>query len=182
MAKTKGTTLVSLVRFLRSQRERALAALPADAHPYLNETIQPSSWYPEQDLLTLLRGMLDLLPGDRERTLETLGATVAREHLEGVYRHLRTDDTDTLARRSVALWASQHDSGSFEILVEAPGRGRFEVRDYALPPREMCSIFRGYFAETLRVAGAVDVVVEKQTCVLRGSDACVWAVTWTEPG
>jgi hypothetical protein len=171
-----------LVRFLRSQRERALAALPADAHPYLNETIQPSSWYPEQDLLTLLRGMLDLLPGDRERTLETLGATVAREHLEGVYRHLRTDDTDTLARRSVALWGSQHDSGSFEILVEAPGRARFEVRDYALPSREMCSIFRGYFAETLRVAGAVDVVVEKQTCVLRGNDACVWAVTWAEPG
>jgi hypothetical protein len=180
MAKAKGTTLVSLVHFLASQRERALATLPADVHHYLDETIQPSSWYPEQDLLTLLRGMLALLPGDREKTLAKLGASVAREHLEGVYRHLRTDDTDALARRSVALWGSQHDSGAFAIQMQERGLARFEVRDYALPSPEMCSIFRGYFAETLRISGAVDVVVEKQTCVLQGAESCVWAVTWTE--
>lgn len=182
MAKTKGTTLVSLVKFLASQRERALAVLPADVHHYLGgERIQPSSWYPEEDLHALLCGMLALLPGDRARTLEQLGAAVAREHLEGVYRHLRSDDVDTLARRSVALWASQHDTGAFAIEMEGTGSARFEVRDYAAPSREMCTIFRGYFAETLRISGGTDVAVEELSCVLRGADACSWAVTWSRP-
>lgn len=180
MAKAKGTTLVSLVRFLRSQRERALAVLPAELHHYLDEIIQPSVWYPEQDLQAMLRGLLALLPGNREETLATLGAGVAREHLEGIYRRLLTGDTDQLVRRSVTLWESQHDSGGFAIRTEGPGRARFEVRDYATPSHEMCSILRGYIAETLRIAGNVDVAVEKQECVLRGADACVWAATWTE--
>jgi hypothetical protein len=181
MAKAKGTTLLSLVKFLRSQRERALAVLPASVHGYLDQRIQASSWYPEEDLLALLRGMLELVPGGRREKLERLGAAVAREHLEGVYAHLRSDDAATLARRSVALWASQHDSGRFSVLLEAPGRARYEVRGYALPSSEMCAILEGYFAETLRVSGWSGVAIAKQTCVLDGADACSWQVTWREP-
>lgn len=181
MAKAKGTTLVSLVRFLRSQRERSLAVLPADVHHYLDTTIQPAVWYPERDLQQLLGGLLALLPGDREATLAKIGAGLAREHLEGVYRRLLTDDVDQLVRRSVTLWESQHDSGAFAIRTEERGRARFEVRDYATPSHEMCAILRGYISETLRISGTRDVVVEKQECVLRGADACVWAATWTEP-
>lgn len=182
MAKAKGTTLISLVKFLRSQRERALALLPESVHCYLDERIQPSSWYPEDDLLALLRGMLQMLPGGRDENLERMGAAVAREHMEGVYGHLRSEDPDTLVRRSVALWASQHDSGTFRVAIEAPGRARYEVRDYARPSPEMCAIFKGYFAETLRVSGWVGVAVEKQSCVLHRADACSWLVTWLTPG
>jgi hypothetical protein len=178
MAKAKGTTLLSMVKFLRSQRERAASVLPSDLHSYLDQRIQPSSWYPEADLLEMLRAMLSLLPGDRETNLQRMGAAIAREHMEGVYGHLRADEPDTLVRRAVALWGSQHDSGRFQIEIEGPGRARYEVRDYALPSPEMCSIFRAYFVETQRVAGWTGVRAEKQACVLHGAEACSWIVSW----
>jgi hypothetical protein len=179
LAKAKGTTLLSLVKFLRSQRERAKALLPEPLHHYLDARVQPSSWYPEADLLALLRAMLELVPGDRRLNLERMGAAIAREHLEGVYAHLRTDRTDTLVRRSVTLWASQHDSGNFCAAIEGPGRARYELRNFALPSREMCSIFTAYFTEALRVAGWASVRSEKESCVIDGDEACTWSVTWT---
>lgn len=181
MAKAKGTTLLSLVKFLRSQRERALGVLPASVHGYLDERIHASSWYPEADLLALLRGMLELLPGGRDVNLDRMGAAVAREHLEGVYGHLRSDDAGVLVRRSLALWGSQHDSGSFRVAITAPGQARYEVSDYGLPSREMCAIFKAYFAEWLRASGWVGVAAREDSCVLDGASACAWTVTWREP-
>ena len=78
MSKAKGTTLVALVKFLRSQRERALAALPPSLHAYLDERIQASSWYPEADLLSLIRVMVAMIPGRRDVVLAQLGVALAR--------------------------------------------------------------------------------------------------------
>ena len=47
MAKAKGTTLFTLAKFLRSQRETARERLSPDLHHYLEEQIQPALWYPE---------------------------------------------------------------------------------------------------------------------------------------
>lgn len=178
MSKAKGTTLVSMVKFLRSQRERAIAVLPKSAHSYLEERIHASSWYPEADLLTLIRGMLELLPGSRALNLERMGAAIAREHMEGVYEHLKTEDSSTLARRTAALWASQHDSGAPSVRIEAPGRARYEVRGYGNPSAEMCAILRAYFVESLRLSGWLDVHATKQACVRDGDEVCAWSVTW----
>jgi hypothetical protein len=182
MAKAKGTTLLSLVKFLRKNRERAQGVLTEGLVHYLDERVQPSSWYPEEDLLGLLRGMLALVPVPRDEMLEQVGRGAAREHLEGVYGHLKPEDGDPegLARRSVALWASQHDSGRFRVDRDAPGRATFVVRDFALPSPEMCGILGGYFGECLRLIGARDVGVAKRACCLRGDDACRWLVTWAE--
>jgi len=181
MAKAKGTTLLSLVKLLRSQRERTLALLPPALHGYLDDRIHASNWYPEADLLALLRAAIELIPGSREANLDRMGAAVAREHLEGVYEHLRSEDPATLVRRSLALWGSQHDTGSFRVEMEGSGRALYEVRDYGLPSREMCSILKAYFAEYLRASGWRGVTVRKQTCVLDHADACAWIVTWDEP-
>ena len=178
MAKAKGTTLVSMVKFLRSQRERALAVLPKSVHPYLDERIHASSWYPEADVLTLIRGMLELLPGSRAMNLERMGAAIAREHMEGVYEHLKSEDPSSLARRTAALWGSQHDSGSPSVRLEAPGRARYEIRGYGHPSGEMCAIVQSYFVESLRVVGWLDVHAIKAACVRNGDDACAWTVTW----
>lgn len=183
MAKAKGTTLISLVKLLRSQRERARAVLAPELHHYLEAgaRIHASSWYPESDLLALVRATLELLPGSRESNLEKMGAAVAREHMEGVYGHLRTDSATSLVRRSVALWGSQHDTGTFHVEMEAPGHATYAVRDYGLPSREMCAIFKAYFAEWLRASGWLGVAVIEQSCVLEGASACAWEVTWIEP-
>ncbi|RIL06354.1 MAG: hypothetical protein DCC71_07115 [Proteobacteria bacterium] len=181
MAKTKGTTLVSLVKFLRSQHEKARPRLAPSLHHYLDERIHPSSWYPEEDLLALIRVMLALLPGARDANLERMGEIIAREHLEGIYGHLKSEEPHTLVRRAVALWASQHDSGSLRIDLHGDDGGTFSVQGFALPSDEMCRIFQGYFAETMRVAGWTDVRVQKAGCVLAGADACTWHASWRAP-
>jgi hypothetical protein len=182
MAKTKGTTLVSLVKFLRSQREAARELLAPDLHHYLEEHIQPALWYSEQDLLALIRAMLELLPLSREEALVQIGHSVAREHLEGIYRHLRMDGADfvSLARRSHALWASMHDTGTMTARLEADHEASFELCDYGLPSQEMCAILTAYFSETLRMGGAVDPEIRKLECRLDGARSCRWQASWSE--
>ena len=191
MAKAKGTTISALVKFLRSQREAARARLSPDLHHYLEEQIQPALWYPEPDLLALIRVMLELLPASREEALAQMGRASAREHLEGVYGHLRVGGPDgsgglgesdlmALARRSYALWATMHDTGRLTAQVEAKGRATFEIRDYALPSPEMCTILSAYFCETLRMAGTVDPEVRELECRVDGADTCRWEASWAE--
>jgi len=181
MSKAKGTTLLTLVKFLRSQRERSRAALPPSLHPYLDERIHASSWYPEADLLSLMRVMVAMIPGPRDAALEQMGVALAREHLEGIYGHLKLDaqgDPATLARRCFALWGSQHDTGTFRIEVERPGRALLEVRDYALPSSEMCGILAGYLGESLRLGGAANLRIVELSCRTAGSDVCNWSAEW----
>jgi hypothetical protein len=180
MAKAKGTTLLTLVKFLRSQREAARERLPLDLHHYLDERIQPALWYPEEDLFALIRVMLELLPLSRNEALAQMGATVAREHLEGVYGHLRLGESkfDALTRNSRVLWASMHDTGRMTARVDGDAGASFELRDYGHPSTEMCVILTAYFSETLRMAGVVDPEVRKLACQLDGADACRWVAHW----
>jgi hypothetical protein len=181
MPKAKGTTLVSLVKFLRSQRDRARAALPPSLHSYLDERIHASSWYPESDLLGLIRVMLAMTPGSRDAVLTQMGVALAREHLEGIYGHLKFDaqgDPATMARRCFALWGSQHDTGTLSLELTAPGRALLEVRDYALPSTEMCGILTGYLGESLRLAGASNLRLVELSCRSEGSDVCSWSAEW----
>jgi hypothetical protein len=181
MAKAKGTTLLTLVKFLRSQREAARERLSPDLHHYLEEQVQPALWYPEEDLLALIRVMLELLPLSRQEALARMGRQVAREHLEGIYEHLRFENRSglaNLARRTYALWASMHDTGRLVARLEAEARASFELRDYGLPSPEMCTIMSAYFYETLRVAGIVDAEIRKLECRVDGAPACRWEASW----
>jgi hypothetical protein len=176
MSKAKGTTLIGAVRFLRSQRDRARELLAPELHHYLEERIHESSWYPEEHLLALIEAMLPMIPGSREDVLKMMGTTTAREHLEGVYSHLAGGSAPT-ASRSFALWASQHDSGRFEVERLSDRETRMTVRDFGHPSEVMCGIFGGYFAETLRLEGAHDVEITKPECVNRGDGQCTWTLT-----
>ena len=174
MAKAKGTTLVGSVRFLRKHKQRARELLPQDLHHYLEERIHESRWYPESDLHQLLQATVSLMPGSRAEILARLGEATAREHLEGIYSHLAKGTHHGVARRALALWSSQHDSGSFEVEQLSPSEALMTIRDFAHPSEIMCGILGGYLAEALRVDGATDVKIEKKACVLRGDPACSW--------
>lgn len=182
MAKAKGTTLISAVRFLRKNKQQARERLPESLHHYLEERVVESRWYPEEDLLGLLQALVQMVPGPRSEVLARLGAQSARDHLEGVYSHLSGADRASIAVRAVALWSSQHDSGHFEVQREAPGVRRMIVRDYAFPSETMCGILGGYLAETLRVEGATDVRVSKEACLVKGEPECVWRLHYSMPG
>jgi hypothetical protein len=56
-ASTQGTHLVDMVKFLRTQRDAALAILPARLHRYLDEQLNVAAWYPEEDMIGLVRAL-----------------------------------------------------------------------------------------------------------------------------
>lgn len=176
MAKAKGTTILALVRFLRSQREAASAALPAHLLHYLEERVHVSSWYPEQDLLELVRVVAPMLGRTVADPYDVMGRVCARDHMEGSYAHLFTGVEDPLAipPRAFALWATMHDSGRMESVVEPPDGVRVELVEFALPSREMCAIVAGYLAETLRVLGFVAEPAQELSCRLDGAARCSW--------
>ena len=180
MAKAKGTTLVSLVKFLRSRREEARAELAPALHRYLEERIEPSAWYPESDLIGLIRCMVSLLPGDRDENLANRGRVVAAEHLEGVYGHLRLDahDPRSIGVRSYALWSTMHDSGALEVEDAVAGEATFALREYGQLSEEMCKIVLSYFVETMRLSGGAGARGEEITCRRDGADACRIRVRW----
>jgi len=176
MAKAKGTTILALVKFLRSQREAASAALPGHLLHYLEERVHVSSWYPEQDLLELARAAAPMLGRTVADPYDVMGRVCARDHMEGSYAHLFTGVEDPLSipPRAFALWATMHDSGRMESAVEPPDAVRVELAEFALPSREMCAIVAGYLAETLRVLGFVAEPAQKLTCRLDGAPRCSW--------
>jgi len=176
MAKAKGTILVSIVKYLRGHKEEARRLLPPALHHYLDEKIVMSAWYPEADLIALLRAGLTLAGGASDAVLDAMGRATAHEHHEGIYAHLlaRTGTQTTTS----ALWSSQHDTGVMALHYETDHQARLELTGYAHPSREMCAIVKGYIAEALRVGGATDVQAEEIRCAARGDDHCAWRCTW----
>ncbi len=180
MAKTKGTTIVALVKFLRRNRSAAEACLPERLHHYLDERIHVASWYPEKDLRDLARVVAPMFPADVGNPFEAMGRASAREHLEGSYGHLfeGTDDPLAIPARAFALWASMHDSGRLATRVEPPDAVLVELTEFALPSKEMCGIVGGYLAETLRLVGFSSPSAEPIACRLDGMPSCVWRCRW----
>ena len=180
MASAKGASLLGAVKWLRRDRAAALRALPARLHHYLEKRIQVASWYPEEDLLELIRAVARTLPAGGGDVYEQMGRFSAREQLAGVYRHLlEGGDQFSLPRRGLVLWQSQHDSGRLGMTIEGPGSARIDVVDFALPSRELCGVLRGYTAEMFAMAELKGLDVEKATCRLDGAERCSWRVRWT---
>lgn len=180
MASAKGASLLGAVKWLRRDRAAAQRALPAHLHHYLEKTIQLASWYPESDLLELIRAVARTLPAAGGDVYEQMGRFSAREQLAGVYRHLlEGGDMTTLPRRGLVLWQSQHDSGRLRMTIEGTASARIEVIDFALPSKEMCAVLRGYTAEMFVMADIKGLGVEESSCRLDGADRCAWRVRWT---
>lgn len=184
MAKAKGTTIVELVKFLRRHREASLAALPGPLAGYLDQRVHAASWYPEEDLLELVRVVAPMLAPAVGDPYDAMGRTTAREHLEGAYAHLFAGVEDPLAipARAFALWATMHDSGRLDTVVEPPDAVRVALSEFALPSREMCAIVGGYLAETLRMIGLGAPRAEKQACRLDGAPRCEWRCSFLVAG
>jgi hypothetical protein len=178
VAKVKGTNLIGAVKVLRKNRAHAVNALPPALHHYLEERIILTEWYPEEDLVMLMRAMAPLLRDAKEDPYELFGRAAVRDHLAGVYERLLKGDRASLARRVSVMWQAQHDTGALEFIGHAAGRGRYELKDYAHPSREMCRTLTGYLSESLRASGFESVELDKMRCVLDGHDRCVWECRW----
>jgi hypothetical protein len=133
-------------------------------------------WYPETDLVELIRAVAKLLPGPEDRALMMMGERSARAQT-GVYGDLIRGIAST--SRSFALWSTQHDTGEMRSTIEGPNRVRLEVVGFEDTSREFCLLLGGYFAGTLAINGITDASVQKLSCRLWGDSLCAWRGTWS---
>ena len=179
MAKVKGAAIVDSVRYLRRHKDEARKLLAPELHHYLAKRVLIASWYPEEDLVPLVRAMAAIQGSDGDAFFDKAGRLAAFTHAQGVYRLLLRDgDPASLARRAFVLWTSMHDTGSMEMVLDDPGRVCVAVRDFGAPTREFCMINGGYIAATFEITGCQQVRVEKESCCVDGAPECSWQVTW----
>jgi hypothetical protein len=178
MAKAKGTILLPAVKYLRSRRQEALALLPPELHHYLEKRILEVSWYPESDLLTLIRVMIELLPGTMEEIVKLIGEAAAQEHSEGIYSHLLEGGPTPAG--GFALWSSMHDSGRLRATREGDTSICIDLIDYGYPSPEMCLMVEAYILRSLSMGGVIPTA-EKICCQRDGGDRCSWRCTWDPP-
>jgi hypothetical protein len=182
MARVKGAAIVDSVRYLRRHKQEARSLLPPALHHYLSKRVLLASWYPEEDLVPLVRAMAHIQGEPEDAFFEKAGRLAAYAHAQGVYRHLVDGARDSLARRAFVLWTSQHDTGSMEMAAELASEVRVVVRDFAAPSREFCGINAGYIAATFEIGGCEQVRVQKESCCVDGDSECAWMVRWDRKG
>lgn len=179
MPRVKGTNVVSAVKLLRANRERALALLPARLHHYLEQRVLVSSWYPEEDQIELLRVIAKLMP-PRPNPFLVMGMTTAQADLTGIYRNsLRPDDPQRTLLAAGGLWRNYHDTGEMSASNDGPTGAVVRLRDYRAACSEMCHVVEGYLVGCARTAGARDVRITKLSCCLTRAPECSWRLAWT---
>jgi len=176
MGRAKGIAILDAVKFLRARRDEAAEVLPPTLHHYLDEEVGWSTWYPEKDLVELIRGVSKLLPGPTDRALMMMGERGARSQTVVYGDLMRGAQSNS---RTFALWSTQHDTGELRSQMEAPNRVRIELAGFEETSRELCLVLGGYIAGTLAINGITDSSVQKLSCRLWGDATCSWRGTWT---
>ena len=181
--KVKGTIVIEVVKYLRSRKEQARAAVPPQLQHYLESRILATSWHPERDYLELMRVVVKLRPPSakpgvspwEEAARESTGA-----YFEGPYKALvRKGDPARSLSSLPALWRLRHDTGEFDIELPGPGRARLELREYALVAREACELVQGTLWGLVHHSGGRDIEIAHTQCRARGNPTCEWQVRWT---
>jgi len=176
MGRAKGIAILDAVKFLRARRDEAAQVLPPELLHYLDEDIVWSSWYPESDLVELIRGVAKLLPGPTDRALMMMGERGARSQTVVYGDLIRGEQSNS---RTFALWSTQHDTGEMRSQMEAPNRVRVELVNFEETSREFCLVLGGYIAGTLAINGITDGSVQKLACRLWGDPLCSWRASWS---
>ena len=179
MANIKGTGMLPIVKTLRTNKEMAREVLPDRLHPYLEDRIIASGWYPEADFVEILRAAARMFSLSSDEFYEIAGRSSAIEDLNGVYHEfLRTGDPLGMLRAGVLAWQSYHDTGRIIVTPEGPGAARVDLVGYEMLCDEMCAVNTAWIKEELRLAGALDIEVTMSRCVCRGDAMCRWQTRW----
>jgi hypothetical protein len=178
MARVKGAHVINAVKVLRANRERARALLPPALHRYLDERILPSTWYPFEDHIELLRTVAAVLGSGSPWVL--MGRGTARMDLSGIYKsHLRPGDAARTLQAMAAMWRSAHDTGELSVTVDGAAHATARLRRFQPRSAEICGICTGYLVESVFMALKREPRVAHVECRMRGATECVWDVDWS---
>jgi len=179
----KGTVLVSAVKALRTQRDKAEPLLSESARRYLHEErVLLASWYPEADGFEIFRAFLLInMPGAGIKAWVEMGRIAALQHSRDHYRHLIAErDTRQLMSQAGVLFKSQHDTGEMIASIERMGEAFVTLSGFGALCSEWSHMICGYLTGLLQATGCANVSVKVIDRDFSKGDAS-FRMTWTDP-
>jgi hypothetical protein len=171
--------MVWVVKYLRSNRDKALAILPPRLHDYLNSRILPSSWYPAADYRDLLRAT-GTIAGLGANMYSQLGTFLAQTDLNGIYKsHLRAGEPHRTLASLPAVWRNYWDAGDLSAQVENDKTALVVLKGYPEPFRELCQLVAGFVTEAVTLSGGRDAKITHSQCAVDRAADCRWRLTWS---
>jgi hypothetical protein len=178
MVRTKGTSFVWIVKFMRGHREEAKKLLPPELSHYLETRVLSSTWYPASDYWGLVRVALAVTKMGPE-AFPQMGQFLARTDLAGIYKSIvKLGDPARTMTAATAIWRNYYDRGELRVEIEERA-AVVTLHDFPQPMRELCGQLDGYLPELALAAGAEGVRGVRLSCKAEGGSACRWRVSWT---
>ena len=182
-ATTKGSILRSLLKFIEKdltpeQRERAMAALPADDRELMSRrSILPSEKVSEFALNRLTVTAATAKGEPLDRFGRRAGAAELKDAL-GIYRFLTSVLTPTaLLRKASTMWSTVHSHGALSVEDVTDDSARIRLSGF--PSEEAhCARLTGWMEALGDMTGVKRVAVEHDVCLTRGGADCQWRLQW----
>lgn len=193
--------MIAAIDALRSDRTRFEPRLRAEVRHYLDEQLDPVSWYPVDDLVGLLDALAAFPPLSemtRRDAFELFGVVAARRDvrsdqgmvpakqrttLAGAYEGAikKGADIATTVRRMLGMWQLYWDEGEHVGERVVPGTLRVRMRGCAPLAPEACWLHTGLYKEGFRLA-ELAVEVEQTHCTAGGDPECRWTMRFSDAG
>jgi predicted hydrocarbon binding protein len=163
--------------------EKVVSKLSPEAGRMLEEPV-PHGWYPVDLMREAYSAVYSELAERDPEVLYSLGRFIAVQSVRGFLQYLvRLISTEKIVARLDAIWKRYHEGGKAEAeIVASKGsakNGTFAVSDYDAG-EGFCLMLTGFIEEFIRLAGARDITIEKQSCIHKGGEKCLWSINWNE--
>ncbi len=178
MARIKGANLVDVVKGLRKLGSQGRAALPAHLTHYLDDRILMSSWYPEHEVLELMRIYVNLTSPGKPEAWEFIGRLSAHVQMRDTYKHLlESREPARIVKHANVIWQSHHDTGEVTVEMSDEPLAYLTLRGHQALCSEWCAIMAGYCAGMIEAAGAKNPRCRLASCDFKVKMAR-WKLSW----
>jgi hypothetical protein len=182
MAKTRGTTLIPRIKYVRGKGawDEVFPRLEPETRAIVARTVLASSWYPFASLADLIRTADKVMGAGDLAIAREMGRYSATANLSTVFRLLiRFTTPTTILAKGAALWSLNHDSGRVEARPDGTNAALYVIHDHGEPDLAFCASLAGWIERCLEMTGAKTVVVNEEACAAREGSVCRFRATWT---
>ncbi len=183
MAKTRGTTLIPRIKYLRLRHawDDVLPELSPSTRGIVTSTVLASTWYPFEALVDLIRTADRVLGKGDLAMAKDMGRFAATANLSTVFRFLvRLSTPRMILRKGASLWHLHHDTGRAVALEDGPNRAIYEIHEFGAPDRALCVSLEGWIERCLEMTGAKHPIVREEECATRSGTVCRFRGGWHE--
>lgn len=146
--------------------------------------VMASAWYDVQLAGEFVRALEhEAAPGESAEFLSRLGAAIARDNVNGVYRALfrLVASPQLLEANAQRVWQTYSDEGTFTVRrLETPQGVSFEatIRGWTHHHEAVCRLVAPITEHALRSLGYGALVVQRRGCTAQGGTLCAFEGRW----